>query len=285
MSNYRLQQYAKLSVAAVLAVGFIVLVELYFDPEPILIGSMIGALPLALFELDNRIKKPHVICTNVEVVKYPKRWFSFEREAKGSGPNSVCVRATIQNDGFQTAEDCTVDVSFGRDSDDSYSTKWTRGNNPTELSLSQDESQKVDLFFFFLDSETIQTAVASEDDSRSEPYPKSTRYEVTRGRHTIQMSVAAANMPESKFRVSTGSSKKVDFPNGMLELAKEADVVRSVKQEEKFAIHYFTSDGHIMEIPEGMSISDLTEFQGINEVVEGRPFAAHAREKYDLRNP
>ena len=38
MSNYRLQQYAKLSVAAVLAVGFIVLVELYFDPEPILIG-------------------------------------------------------------------------------------------------------------------------------------------------------------------------------------------------------------------------------------------------------
>lgn len=78
MIKYKSKQHLKLFGAAVLAVGSIVLIQICFDPEPILIGSMIGALPLALFELDNRIKQPHIVYTDVEVVKYPKRWFSFE---------------------------------------------------------------------------------------------------------------------------------------------------------------------------------------------------------------
>jgi hypothetical protein len=283
MIAYRSKQYLKLFGAAVLAVGSIVLIQICFDPEPILIGSMIGALPLALFELDNRIKQPHVVCTDVEVVKYPKRWFSFERSVTGRGLNAVCVRAEIQNDGFQTAEDCSVQVAFGDDPNDAYSTRWNRGSNPVELSLSQDESQKVDLFWIRLGDETILTAVAEDGGDQSGSYPKAARYELSPGQYRIKMAVSAANMAEQDFEVSVGSTNIPNLPEEVLELAEEADVVKSVKQEERYAVHYYTAGGHVMQIPDGMDISDLTEFDVIEETQDGRPFAAYARERYDIQ--
>lgn len=283
MIKYRSKQYLKLIGAAILAVGSIVLVQICFDPEPILIGSMIGALPLALFELDNRIKQPHVIYTDVEVVKYPKRWFSFERNVMNRDLNAVCVRAEIQNDGFQTAEDCSVEVAFGDDPNNAYSTRWNRGGNPVELSLSQDESQKVDLFWIRLGDETILTAVAEDGSEQSGSYPKASRYELSSGQYRIQMSVSAANMPEQEFEVSVGPTNPPDLPEEVLELAEESDVVKSVKQEERYAVHYYTVDGHVMQVPTGMDISDLTEFEVIEDTQNGRPFAAYASEKYDIQ--
>lgn len=282
MIGYRSKQYLKLLGAAVVAVSSIVLIQICFNPEPVLVGSMIGALPLALFELDNRIKQPHVVCLDMEVVKFPKRWFSFERNIARQGLNAVCVRAEIQNDGFQTAEDCSVQVAFGDDPNNYYSTRWNRDNSPVDLSLSQDKSQKVDLFWIQLGNKTTQTAVAENGDDQSEPYPQASRYELIPGQYRVQMSVSAANMAEQELEVSFGSTTP-NLPEEVLQLAEEADVVKSVKQEERYAIHYYTVDGHVMEIPDGMDISDLTEFHVIDDTVEGRPFAAHAREKYDIQ--
>lgn len=36
--------------------------------------------------------------------------------------SAICARVEIQDDGFQTAEDCSVQVAFGDDTNDAYST-------------------------------------------------------------------------------------------------------------------------------------------------------------------
>ena len=243
---------------------------------------MIGALPLVLFEIDNRIKQPHLTIGNIHIMKYPKRWFSFERGIAGQDLNAVCVQAEVKNEGFHTAEGCKVRVNFGQNLSNSYLTRWARENNPVELSISQDVTQVVDLFWIQLESNTVQTALSGGDIEGSSSYPKTSRYELSPGTYEIGMSVSASNMSEQQFRVPISSSLKPRIPEDVLQAAEESDVTRSIRMEEKYAIHYRTLQGDVLEMSEATSLSELTDFDVIDDTINGRPFAAYAQEKYDV---
>lgn len=75
--KYGWKQRSKLFIFGI--VFIIIIISLaYFGVDKLIIASLLGVLPISLLEFRNILQKPHIICENTEIVKYPKQLYDIE---------------------------------------------------------------------------------------------------------------------------------------------------------------------------------------------------------------
>ncbi|MFD1644660.1 hypothetical protein [Haloarchaeobius litoreus] len=214
-----------------------------------------------------------------EVTRYPKNCYSVEQERRITSQNLIAVRIPVRNNGLKNAQDCSARVEFSNVSN-SFETRWNETSYPHSISISRDSRRLLDVFWLRPEDNTILTA--SPERETSFDYPKEARHEIRPGEYIITISVSAANMPEQEFKLSLGG-EAVEIPNNILDFSKDADIIDSIRMEERYAIVYSEEQATILEVPNGMDLSELEVFKEFGVKDRGRPFAAWAGEKYDIR--
>lgn len=255
MIGYRLRQYSKLLSLFLSFVLLVYFLEVHVDAPPVIIGSLVGAMPLALFEATKQLEKPSVEITDVDLVKYPRRYFDVKKSLGMKSHNSVFLRVNIKNVGFETAEECLCRVEFDSISG-SFSTRWNQSDYPMTITLPPGAEREVDVLSVDLPQKDLWTADAGEESDNH--YPKSRRPEIRNGELGVQLSVSARNMSEKFFDLSERQGG-FEFPSDFLEQCRDADVITSLREVGEYGLEYYVEGETVLRKPRDMDLNKLAE--------------------------
>jgi len=239
------------------------------NTEPVIIGSLLGALPVLLFELNREVRKPHVVLDEVSVVEYPEEWWSFGlKRTHKQANNAIGIHARFRNDGRETAENCTVRVISDSVSGQQYHTRWSNQNQLT-LELSPKEEQTADLLWIDLETQIVQTGnpnvKSTEDHDPPGSYKKTSRPEMSTNIHSLRVVVSADNMSETTFPVNIGDKSRVRMPSDIINAATEWNVISALKKNSNgtSVIKYHRKTTKTLEVPD--TLTDLEYLRRIDE--------------------
>ena len=264
------------------------------NTKPVIIGSLLGALPVLIFELNREIRKPHIVLEDVQIIEYPEEWWSFGLEKTNrEAQNSIGLHATFRNDGRETAKNCTVRLVSDGVNDQQYHTRWSN-QNQLNLELSPNEKQVVDLLWVDLATEIARTAAPNITDSEAHDppgsYKKTSRPELSADRHSLKVKVLADNMSETEFSISMGGKEQVQMPDDIIHSASEWNVISALKQKsnEPYVIKYHRKRTKSLEIPD--TLSDIEYLSRIDDFSEDElnkqptePYEAALERRYDVK--
>lgn len=266
--QYQISQIFSIVVIYVLSVVY----AASKNVDPVIIGSLLGALPVIIFELNREIQKPHVTLEDVQIIKYPDQWWVFgTKRTHHNSNNSVGVHVTIRNDGRETVENCTVRLLSDGVDNQQYHTRWSN-QNQLMLELSPEEEQTADLLWIDLRDEIVKTADPNvEDNERHHPpgsYAMISRPELSTDFHKLSIVVSGDNIPENKFQVNISEKRQIQMPNDIIQRSSEWDVITSIKRKpnEPYAIQYRRKTEEVLEIPD--TLTDIDYLSRINKFSE-----------------
>lgn len=246
------------------AVGYVVaslaVFRLAAAGSAVLAGSLLGAFPIFLVELRGALMKPHLVIeertveTAAEggpVVRYPALWLAQERpvtadSARVEHDSANIARAivTVRNDGWGTAENCSVALGIRRAGEEaanrySFPTRWQREDNPLELELAPGAEAEVALFEIDLADGAFKTALSSRlpdgDREQAHTYTRAERFEITPGPYHVDACVSASNTAVVSHPVTLGVGRRVAIPDDVRSAASDWNVVASARDDERRA--------------------------------------------------
>lgn len=270
INRYRWIQRLKWSVPGALYLVVLILIATQTATPPVVVGSLIGVLPVLLAELREEFVEPHLVVEDVDVVLYPNRIYVLDGTDE-HGPNAIGVKAHIRNVGLEPAKDCTVRLASS-EVDQSFATRWEREDHPISVELAPNEVHTIDAFWVTLGSNDLATA-GLEDRSGPVPprpgnYSKTTRPEVPYGRQEFSLELKAANMDYYTVPLSLTGSKATLFPEDLLGRAEEWELTRAKKAAHRCAIWYSHGDEHLLEVSEGITIYDSNARRELSEILD-----------------
>lgn len=290
-------RYYQLFTVGLLSLLYISIVLEFNDRygfEPVVLGSLLGAFPLIIFETNKRLSKPHVTIGDVRVVKYPHKWYLFDPTKKEkTAPGAIGIHAVVTNDGRETARDCEVKLTCDKFPSQSYRTRW-RDGNLVQRDIAPGESQEVDLAWINLKTEVFETAEynrsSKEDEYPPGDYEMIPHREIT-GESSFTVAIRAANMPQETQDLLVDGRESFSIPDDFIEIAEDWGVIAEIKERNQDYVVHIEKDQEldILEVPETMNLRDLTETEAFDreEVVgeSGLRYPDALKKEYNINRP
>lgn len=200
---------------------------------------------------------------DLKIIEYPEEWWSFEVERTHKrAENSIGLHAVFRNDGRTSAKNCTVHLISDRINNQQYRTRWSQQRQLT-IDLSPNEKRKVDILWVDLENQTTKTgdSITISHGSNDPPgnYKKTSRPEISTGKHKLRAVVSADNMSESSFQLNISDKNHIEIPDDIIDNASEWNIITTVKNQSKEAsiIKYQKGSEKILEIPDTLDITYL----------------------------
>ncbi|MCT9096336.1 hypothetical protein [Haloarchaeobius sp. HME9146] len=264
-THARYQQIIVL-LTGVLYMLIIALIIESFELQPILIGSLIGAFPIVIFEANRHFQRPYLTITSNHIVKYPDRFHILDPIDMVEAENAVCIHAVICNQGRETAEEATIRTRMGSLENSQYYTRWA-DENEVYRDIAPGERQTVHLMWIDLENEDIElpTPDISEDNDESQyppgDYERIRRWEISKQPIKFDVVFRSKNTPERI--VSMEGPEECIKIEQLIKGANEWDAVKSIKSNfEHYAVVYERYDISEIHVPQNFDFGDL---KGIDE--------------------
>ena len=251
------------SISAIYVVFLLVFIDI-ISPKPVLLGSLIGAFPVFVFEVNRYFRKPYLSVTERYAVKYPNKVYIFDPVESIKAENAVCVHGIIANQGRETAEEATVRVRADDLSNTQYHTRW-QDENKVYRDIAPGERQQVHLLWINLETENFEApSIDSSGLNREKQYPpgrydRTARLEISNRPVHYEMVLRAKNMPERIVPLSEKTSAQ--SPKKIINQSEEWDATDSIKRNYKhFAILYELENDSELHVPRSVDLNDFEEF-------------------------
>lgn len=215
MHSYQIKQYGKIFVVFALLLAFALLppvTGIFGENSIIITSAVIGLSPLTLFETWNVIKSPHLVVTSVDALRLPKVVIDFESDTFSAFANSVCLRPTVKNVGFETAKSCEGEV-FEVNSGRSTIARWSRVDDPVTIDLAAGEEQQIDMMWLDINTNKIQLPLPIDKDSEGGGYRRLHPVEIqAQGYANLKLRVRAKNMGEKPWKSNLMAMIGLGYP-------------------------------------------------------------------------
>jgi hypothetical protein len=258
--RWKWYQYFKLGSFFILFILLLYLVST--TQKPIIIGSLLGAFPPVLIEIDKRWRKPNIRVKNIKITKYPKSWHTFgEWRADENANNNLRLQIEVENRGRGTAKDCQIKIRSDKINSQKYHTRWSESKQ-IKNDLSPNESKTVDALWMDLESTGIYTPSPKQDivDNHYPPgsYDMIHRPELSTGNHSFSMEVTAKGKTQRTEEIPNLSN--IEIPDDLLDLGEDWEVINTIKNVgEKYVIYYNINKEKIIEVSEWVDMKILSE--------------------------
>ncbi|NUB91035.1 hypothetical protein HT576_08375 [Haloterrigena sp. SYSU A121-1] len=237
----------------------------------VIVGSLLGAFPPFLFEINRRWSKPHIVLDECTAIKYPNRWWVFGlRKEENVARNAVGVHAVIKNEGRKTAKNCRVEISSNLVEKERYHTRWKDKNQP-EYNLSPGETRVVDLFWVDLEDPIVETAIPEKTEDTGYNFPGDyTTYpqtELSTGTHRLKARFNASNMAEKRSVISLNDKEVFQMPTEIIMESEEWSKIRSIKDNpsEDWIVNYKEGKDNNLYVPKNFDREYINDVEGLDE--------------------
>lgn len=287
----RQNQFILVTTIAIAYILFTVVTTFIFPA--VVTGSLLGAFPLLIFEANKYFSSPYVVVSEVNVVRYPDKWFVFGPKDEDIANGGICVHVKLVNEGRKTAKSCAVHLRSSAVDDQGYPVRWTEGN-ALEKDIAPNEIQEIDLFWIDYDDGLLKTGDPNRDEDE-EHYPPGSynwipHHEISEGEQSFSVTIRGKNMEQREFPIEIFGKEYVD-PKELFNKAEDWGVIQRIKEyDEDYAILYRRDrNDDILEVPFDMQLGLLGEQGGEfdpQSILDGDhyDYEQALREKYDVRD-
>lgn len=292
--NIKYKHAQRFTVLTIVIAYFIIVFYIYTDSpntNAVIVGSLLGAFPTIAGVTNELMNRPFVVLKDIRVVEYPKKWFVFgSRIESQKGENSLCLHATLENEGREIAEDCKIRVTSNQVDRLSYPTRWS-AENEIVVDLHQDEERQADLLWVNSRDGTVSTGSPYKNEDENNPgpnsYNKDDRIELERTTQSFEIEIDAANMRTKVEKVRLNQSPRINIPDDLREFSQEWEVMKSMKSSSgHYAILYDRMGEETLVVPESLDLEYLRRIDDFDasDVIDGRPmtYKEALRDRYTI---